>query len=217
MYNASANYNPYTTAPTSAHILWTKPEAFGGTVGGEVGGSEASNYYSTSQYEPKFDPIIMNGILYYTMYPGSLTYPAGWAAVNLQTGQTLWTKNTTEVLRCGQILDMVTPNQYGSLAYLWGTPNDLTSALVPQYLGSGPSLSMYDAMTGNYILTITGTPAMTLTEDEHGDLIGYYVNSSATGAQSLTMWNSTACINLASGPTYAGPSTANNWLWRPPL
>ena len=72
---SSANYNPYTTAPNTAHILWTKPVAFGGTIGGEFGGSETSNFYSTSQYEPKFAPIIMNGILYYTMYPGASNLP----------------------------------------------------------------------------------------------------------------------------------------------
>ena len=116
------NYNPYTTAPNTAHILWTKPEAFGGTIGGEFGGGESANFYATSQYEPKFAPIIMNGILYYTIYPGSAANPAGWAAVDLSTGQTLWTKNTTEVLRCGQILNMVVPNQYGALAYLWSQP-----------------------------------------------------------------------------------------------
>ena len=42
--------------------MWTKVEAFGGTIGGEYGGEETGNYYSTSQYEPKFAPIIMNGI-----------------------------------------------------------------------------------------------------------------------------------------------------------
>jgi hypothetical protein len=103
MYNATGNYNPYTTAPNSAHILWTKPEAFGGIIGGEFGGSQTANYYSTSQYEPKFAPIIMQGILYYTMYPGSSTYPQGWAAVDLHTGETLWTSDVTnEVLKCGQ-------------------------------------------------------------------------------------------------------------------
>jgi hypothetical protein len=131
MYNESGNYNPYTTAPNTAHILWTKPVAFGGTVGGEFGGSQSGNYYSTSQYEPKFNPIIINGILYYQMYPGSSTNSAGWAAVNLRTGQTIWTKNTTDFLKCGQILDFVTPNQYGSLAYLWSTT----------YSGSSPAIS----------------------------------------------------------------------------
>ena len=68
-YNATGDYNPYTTAPTTSHILWTKPIAFGGTIGGEFGGSEESNYYATSQYEPKFAPIIMQGILYYEDFP----------------------------------------------------------------------------------------------------------------------------------------------------
>ena len=94
MYNVTGDYNPYTTAPTTAHILWTKPLAFGGLIGGEFstsGGEYNGNYYSTRQYERIFGPIIMNGILYYTEYPGSVTNPAGWAAVNLQTGQTIWT------------------------------------------------------------------------------------------------------------------------------
>ena len=38
---------------------------------------------------------------------------------------------------------------------------------------------MFDAMTGNYILSIVNGTSMTLTEDDHGDLIGYYVNSTA--------------------------------------
>ncbi|HMK94342.1 MAG TPA: hypothetical protein VK536_02970 [Candidatus Limnocylindrales bacterium] len=224
-YNATGDYNPWTTAPTTAHILWTKPEAFGGTIGGEFGGSEESNFYATSQYEPKFAPIIMDGVLYYTMYPGSSTNPVGWTAVNLQTGQTLWTDyNNTEVLRCGQILDMITPNQYGALAYLWTEP-----VAAAGFMSSGISMSMWDAMTGAYILTITNTPAMTLTEDSHGDLIGYYMNDSyayvttpygpipvaVTGA-SITEWNSTKCINLSVGNYAGGPPVADDWMWRPP-
>jgi hypothetical protein len=122
LYNESGNYNPYTTAPNTAHILWTKPEAFGGIIGGEFGSSETANFMSTSPYEPKFAPIIMNGILYYTWYPGSAANPAGWQAVDLLTGQTLWTKNTTDSLLCGQILNLQTPNQFGGIAYLWSQP-----------------------------------------------------------------------------------------------
>jgi hypothetical protein len=217
MYNATGNYNPYTTAPNTAHILWTKPEAFGGIIGGEFGNSETANYYSTSQYEPKFAPIIMQGILYYTLYPGSSTSPQGWVAVDLHTGQTLWTKYiTTEALKCGQILNMITPNQYGALAYLWTVPLSATG-----FMAGGSYMSMYDAMTGNWILNITNTPAMTLTEDEHGDLIGYYVNTTTnffTGAisASLTMWNSTKCINLNVANYGGGAAVADQWMWRPP-
>jgi hypothetical protein len=220
MYNITGNYNPYTTAPNSAHILWTKPEAFGGIIGGEFGSSETSNYYATSQYEPKFAPIIIQGILYYTVYPGASTYPEGWVAVDLHTGETIWTKTEAEVnneaLRCGQILNEITPNQYGAEAYLWGIP--LSGA---GFMGSPSYMSMYDAMTGQWILNITGTVGMQLTEDEHGDLIGYYTNSTIdffTGSvtASLTMWNSTRCINLNVQNYGGGPPVADQWMWRPP-
>ena len=220
MYNASDNCNPYTTSPTTAHILWTKPEAFGGLMGGELStiSSVATNYYSTSQYEPKFAPIVMNGILYYTEFPGSSVNPAGWAAVDLHTGQTLWTKNTTEELLCGQILNYVTPNQYGGLAYLWAIPeNDSFSSAI---YGMSTTYSMYDAMTGNWILDIINAPSetsfsqMPITQDSQGDLIGYYVNSTDN---TLNMWNSTRCINLGVPYTYVGSAApqADSWVWRP--
>lgn len=180
-------------------------------MGGEYGGSEQGNYYSTSQYEPKFAPIILNGILYYTTYPGSSTYPSGWTAVNIKTGETIWTKNTTDLLRCGQILDMVTPNQYGGLAYLWSVPSSGGGffALQTQY-------NMFDALTGNYILSIVNATSMTLTTDDGGNLIGYYVSSNSTGRY-LNMWNSTRCINVGQGGVYygGGTSPADNWMWRP--
>src|SRR3972149_2304430 len=221
MYNATGNFNPYTKAPNTGHILWTKPEAFGGMIGGEYGNAQTANYYSTSQYEPKFAPIIMQGILYYTMYPGSSTHPAGWAAVDLRTGETLWTKNTTEVLRTGQLLNMITPNQFGALAYLWSIPMGQAG-----FFGAQTTYNMYDAMTGNYILSIVNGTSMTLTSDDNGDLVGYYVNTtnaipgnpfSPVVNASLTMWNSTRCINL-NIPNYGGgPSVADQWMWRPPL
>ncbi len=213
MYNATGNYNPYTTAPNTAHILWTKPEAFGGIIGGEFGNSQTSVYYSTSQYEPKFAPIIIQGILYYTMYPGASTHPAGWAAVDLHTGETIWTKNTTDLLRCGQILYMVTPNQYGALAYLWSVPQESGGFMAMQTV-----YNMYDAMTGDYILTIENATSMTLTTDDGGNLIGYYVDSSNPYAPTLNMWNSTRCINLSPYVSnYAGgAATPDQWMWRPP-
>jgi len=199
-YNATSNYNPYTLAPQTAHIVWSKPYAPGGLVGGEFGGSSTSNFYSTSQYEPKFAPIIMNGVLYYTQFPGASSNPTGWVAIDLHTGQTLWTYNTTtQILRCGQLLDYVSPNQYGSFAYLWSTGN---IPGVPIKAGS-TTYNMYDAMTGNYILSIVNGSAMTITEDEQGNLIGYY----ASGGN-LTCWNSTQCIIAETN----GPAA---WMWRP--
>jgi hypothetical protein len=211
MRDINGNYNPYTTAPNTAHIMWTKTAAFGGTIGGEYGGQETGNYYSTSQYEPKFAPIVMNGILYYTNYPGSSTYYAGWTAVDIKTGQTLWTKNTTDLLRCGQILNMITPNQYGGLAYLWSVPSSGGGFQAAQM-----QYNMYDALTGNWILSIMNATSMQITNDANGNLIGYYVSSNSTGRY-LNMWNSTRCINVGQGGSYygGGTSPADNWMWRP--
>ena len=201
-YNASGNFNPYTTAPTSGHILWSKPLAPGGLIGGEFGGNQAgSSYYSTSQYEPKFGGIIINGVLYYQVIPGASTNPTGWEALNLRTGQELWFKNTTEPLLCGQLLDYITPNQFGALSYLWSTPTTVSP-------NTGTTYAMYDAMTGSYILSIVNGTAFTLVEDDGGNLIGYYVNSTNANAPTLNMWNSTQCI-------ITGTNGLAAWQWRP--
>lgn len=209
-YNASGNFNPYTTAPTTAHILWTRPLAVGGIIGGEFGGTEyGSSYYSTSQYEPKFGGIIINGVLYYQETPGSSTHPAGWEALNLRTGQEIWFKNTTVPLLCGQVLDYISPNQFGGIPYLWTTETTVSP-------NTGTTYGMYDAMTGNYVLSIVNGTSVTLTEDDGGNLIGYYVNSSTANAYhapTLNKWNSTQAILYPSGqaPGYS------NWMWRPTL
>jgi hypothetical protein len=219
MYNVTENFNPYTTAPNTAHIMWTKPYAFGGVMGGEFGGTEyGSHYMSTSQYEPKFAPIIMNGVLYYTLYPGSAANPAGWVAVDLRTGETIWTKNTTSVLRCGQIYDYISPNQYGGIPYLWALPMALVTRASSGGTMLNNTLEMYDAMTGNWILNIADLPfgliyanAMPpFVEGKDGSLLSYYINSANW---SLNLWNSSRAIaqySLSSG------QNLNTWAWRPP-
>ena len=103
MYNDSGAYNPYTTAPTTAHILWTKPWCVGGVAGGDAGGTESSDFWTTSQYEPKWAPVVMDGILYSSWFTTSTGTGSdnGIVATNLYSGQTLWIINTTNPLRCG--------------------------------------------------------------------------------------------------------------------
>ncbi len=210
-YDSHGSYAPYTTAPNSAHIMWTKLVAFGGTMGGEFGSDQQSNYWSTSQYQPKFAPVIIHGILYYTSYPGSTANPAGIKAVNLHTGEDLWTIDNKEVLRCGQIMNFLSPNEYGGRGYIWttGTSNFITSTGSPV---SGVTYNMYDALTGEYVLSIVnGSSFNKLLIDDHGGLIGYYTNSSG-GKTSLTVWNSTKTILRGT----SGTNDLNNaWQWRP--
>ena len=52
-YNATGNYNPYTTAPTTAHLLWTKPAAPGGLIGGEFGCNRNKQFQCTSAVPTK--------------------------------------------------------------------------------------------------------------------------------------------------------------------
>jgi hypothetical protein len=215
-YNVSSNYNPYTNAPQAPHILWTKPVAFGGVLGGQYGGSTTyGNYYSTEQYEHKFEAIVMNGYAYFTEFPGSSSNPTANLCVDLRTGQIVWSDDSTNFgggtpaqtaltstglvtpLYYGQILDYVTPNQYGGLAYLWtiGNPVGFT----------GTTLNMFDAMTGKYILSVVNASTMSMTFDPTGNLIGYYVNNTD---HTLNMWNSTQCVVVGTNGLAA-------WQWRP--
>jgi hypothetical protein len=213
MYNASGNFNPYTTAPKSPHIVWTRPTKFGGQLGGEFGGSQVSNFYATSQYEPQFAPIIISGRLYWTEYTTSSGSPTGWNCVDLRTGELIWHKNTTRVLMCGQVVDYESMNQFGGLAYLW--TNEPTV-----FPNTGSTLGMYDAWTGNWILNIVngsvpgsffglGLSLMADTRTCKGSILGYYVN----GTQ-LSLWNSSRAICMAS--SWFGTPSPHQISWRPP-
>ena len=85
---------PYTQAPNSAHIMWVKPTAFGGQVGLPISGDQESQYTSTSILYRQFEPIILNGIIFYKLYPNVPTTVTsaggtpGWDAVDLRTGET---------------------------------------------------------------------------------------------------------------------------------
>ncbi len=214
-YSFQGNFNPYTTAPLTAHVVWTKPVAAGGQMGGEFGGTESSVYFTGMEYMPKFAPVILNGVLYYTSYPGASTNPAGWIAVDLRTGQELWTKNTTDILLCGQIYNYVSLNQYGGIPYLWGT-NYVPVANVNYYRGQAGILDMYDAMTGNQILTINNAPInivnpITAVQGSDGSLIQYYVNTTNPHAPALVMWNSSLCILNSIPGYYDGQVTGPQW------
>jgi hypothetical protein len=201
-YNTTSNFAPYTTAPSTSHIVWTSPYAPGGIIGGEYGGDQVnSNYYATAQYEQKFAGIVINGVLYRVVEPGASTNYAGWIAQDLRTGKTIWTKDTSAWLRLGQIFDYTSPNQFGGLAYLWS----VETTVAPN---TGSTYGMYDAMTGKWILNIVNASSPTWAYGPTGELLGYYLD---TTNMSLNMWNSTRAV--LAGTTGSGDQ--NNWQWRP--
>jgi len=208
MYNASGNFNPYTTAPNTAHIVWAKPLLYGGLIGGEFGGTPASNYYNGKNYEPAFTPpVIINGVLY-------INDPdppkQGFSAIDLRTGETLWHQNASSTITNGQVLnfmiDLVSPNQVGGIPYLWST--------------SGTTWYMYNAVNGNLILTFANaTPALggnpsgsagSVIQGPKGELLYYVLDA---GNNWLALWNSTLCVQGgSSGSLRAGTNSAQ---WRP--
>jgi hypothetical protein len=177
-YNDTGNYNPYTTAPATAHILWTKPYCVGGVAGGTLGNDEQnSNYWTTSQYDPKYAPVIIDGIEYTTWYTTQTGSQQGIIAINLYNGQTLWQINTQDPLRCGMIVNFKTIDQYGDVG-----PYIFTST--PSFLGTfigPPNWYMYDGLTGQFIATIINTPGFVLLgADSDGNIIGYTVVTNST-------------------------------------
>ena len=151
-YNDSGNENPYTMGPITGHILWTKPWCVGGVAGGDAGGTEqAGSYWTTSQYEPKWEPVVIDGILYSTWYTTDTNYNAGIVATNLYNGQTMFTINTSNALLGGMQPFYETPNQYGVVG-----PYIITSGTLPGVVDSpgGGEYNLYDALTGMYVCSI---------------------------------------------------------------
>ena len=199
-YNASSLCNPYTESVLSGHVLWTKVWCPGGVVGGDAGGTEdTGNYWSTRQYWPQYAPVIMNGKMYSTWYPETTGYSNGILCTDLKTGETLWRLNTTSVLRCGMETQWKTANMYGVIGpYIWTTGDLPASETGGVKTGStgfemgafGPSprpqYNLYSALTGEYVLSIVNGTSMTLKADPNGNLIGYYLNSTAG---SMRIWN----------------------------
>jgi hypothetical protein len=206
--DAGKGFNPYSLAPRTSHIMYTKELALGGLIGGDYG---SDSFYAGLTYEAKLTPpIIMDGKMYYRTYPSDFGYYQGVAGsypgavcVDLRTGEELW-RNDKVNLDAGQIYDYVSGNQMGGIPYLW----DFGSWGAFAFFAMGPSLMfrpttwhMYDGNTGNLIANFTGalassfiqTPAVVYGAD--GTMYAYFL-SGAGGW--LAMWNSTKALESAS-------------------
>ncbi len=209
-YDAQGNnFNPYTQAPNSGHIMWVKPTAFGGQVGLPISGDQESQYTSTSILYRQFEPIILNGIIYYKLYPNvptTVTSPGGtpgWAAVDLRTGKTVWTKDTNDPLVFGMDMQFHTVQEYGTQTFLVAI-GPTQSVTVSNVTSTYSTWQLFDPMTGYFIANITSVPntvASGLVETRDANSQGaVYIHTITSG--NLTMWNSTLCLQ---GP----PSSLN--------
>jgi hypothetical protein len=186
-------YVPYNDAPETPHILWTKVLTSGGMVGGDLGlvgsGATSVGFENGDAYEGKWtgsssadmftsSSIIVAGKLYYqhsTSWPTPILYHC----VDLRTGEELWTKTfrNNQSISFGQLFYFQSFNYQGTFAYLW--------------VVSGTTWYAYDALTGDWMYTMTGVPRGTRMYGPNGEICIYSVS---TGGKTVTLWNSTYVV-----------------------
>ncbi|XES76739.1 MAG: hypothetical protein ACBZ72_11265 [Candidatus Bathyarchaeia archaeon] len=218
----------YGVGPESAHILWTREEWAGGIMDERFGDTG----YQTEHYDGiSFDPIILNGKIYYN----SVAAPhMGWWCVDLYTGETVYYHNTTgpvrgitfsgfdysggisgEALAFGQIYDYESPNQHGGFPYLWST------GAMNGYSGitGGSTWMLFDAVMGNYICDLINVPSWAVgggffgpppgvnVYGKDGSLLWYNIVD-VNGANYLQCWNTSRAL-------WDRPFSSNTyWMWR---
>ncbi len=205
-YDITGNFQPYGTAPNTAHILWSKSTRNGGQPGGPITSDQRSAFSSTSVVINMFDgTIIMNGIAYYTLYAGWTGTPVSWEAVDLRTGELVWSRSAgitgNEILKNGQVFLFDNAQEFGSIAYLYTTP-------------LAGVIRIYDAYTGAFQANITGARSQAYLVDDDpnniqiGTLLGYYVEGG-----NLKLWNSTKQFTSVTRLQERTKINAMNYSW----
>ncbi len=205
-------FQPYGSAPNSAHVMWSKQIQEGGVVGGMMGDSvndPVRTFYMGGSYNVRWsNPLIMNGKIYYELPYGNSGSGGGYVADDLRTGQEIWRINTTAtgvnlVPSFGFLYAFDDGNQHGVL------PNGLliASGGGGPFGGGGATYWVaYDPDTG--VLTSmnwTNIPSGTSVQGNNGEILRYSITNCGTPAKPdwyLAQWNST---KLISSPTSLGP------------
>ncbi len=199
--NASGNgYNPYTTAPNTAHILWNRQQTFGGLVGGSYDGAIYNQGRWPAGTGGYFGPpIIISGVLYVNEARYFDVNPTGFKAIDLFTGETLWTNNIADSINIGQIYRFSSTMTAMVSPYLWST--------------SGTTWRVYDAFTGSQILNVTNVlSGGRITVGPSGELLIYHLGGRNNW---LSMWNSTLFFYSTMLASTYGPQYAPNNIWAP--
>ena len=203
-FNRIAYGNDY--APQSPHLLWSKPITGGGLVGGAKGSTSTITEDRVTigdAYQGKFlKSVIMLGNLYYDNYP-STSKLHEYTAVNLHTGEVLWTKTLLNnlTLAQGQLMQWNSINVVGTYPYLWATGDANTRTLLGLPSSAGTTLCAFDPFTGEFIYAIYGVPSGNKVIGENGEMLIYTPNL-AKGY--MTLWNSTNIPDLWGGKAIGG-------------
>ena len=183
--NFAGKYNPYSTGPKTAHIVWDVQQVLGGLMGGQWG----SDAYFGGQ-----TCIVMNGKVFY-----NAPYGNTFNCVDLTTGKLLYSapgniKQGIHFLSAYQVAAQ--QNQGIPVAYLVDTA----------------TWKFYDPMTGALVQTLTNFPSNIQTVWwQDGSPLAYFTQrqnfnttSQLYGWESIVCWNYSAVTNnnWASGQVY---------------
>ena len=206
-YGIPGGYQPFGSAPNSAHIMWTKPIQYGGVVGGNLTNVPGESWYQGGSYNIRFNnPIIIQGTLFFQLPYGNAGTGGDYVAWDLKTGQELWRINATAtgvslVPSFGYLYAMDQPNQHGVL------PNGLLIASTTAYSGLGTVWRGYDPQTG--VLTtmnITNVPGGSNVAGPAGEYLKFILTNYGTTSNPnwyLAQWNSSKVFG-----TYSGTGTS---------
>jgi hypothetical protein len=199
-YNNTGTFNPYTYAPDSAHILWTRQDNIltSGLIGGDTGSlawggtsGVTGSGYPEQGLNNRGVPIIMDGYLFYNS-PDQIVQGLNqnqsdlintnidmMSCISLTTGQTKWMVPGS--FNFGQILNWRSQQQRLSLGYLWSV--------------SAGSYKMYDAVNGQLLVQWSNLPVGT-------QVRGVGVNGTRAAFKPLT-----SAVSVLSGTAFLQPPT----------
>jgi outer membrane protein assembly factor BamB len=200
--------------PLTSHIMWTTPLQTGGITGGNSVAIQGNTYFEGSAYLQRFtNPIIINGVLYYTEPIGFSGVTSGITkAVDLRTGQVIWARNDIPALSFGYVYDLETPNQHGVMQPILFTSNFARA---------------FDAATGTPLFNVTGVPSGYEAMGPNGEHLRYVATNYGNATNPnwyLAQWNSSrlwdysgytpALRNASNGATWSmtGSSTPGNFI-----
>ncbi len=214
MWGAIMSRNPGDAIGSlTSHVMWTKPIQSGGVVGGNAyyagggypGTGQGVGYYEGTAYEQRYvNPIIMDGILYY-MAPLGFDAPSygPLVALNLQSGQVVWTSNTLPAPSFGYIYNLWSPDEHGTFPPILICPN-------------GALWEMVDGFTGTVLFNVTGVPTGYVAAGPSGEQLRYVLQNKGTTANPnwyLAEWNSSRIwqydINPFTGAGSVSPAIIN--------
>jgi len=165
----------------SAHILWAKELQMGGLAGGATG---YNAFECGDAYEGLFDAsVIIGGNLYYNHYKSGFPTQEV-VAVDLHTGEELWTKTLLDPegnplrLSFGQTFYWDSYNYHAVFPYLWGT--------------SGSTWHAFSTTDGNLIFSIENVPSGSTVYGSKGEIYRFNVN---TGSGTMSLWNSSRVVS----------------------